>query len=233
MTIMTSRQDKNRKLSNNTQVLKEAQRVQSKTRQSLLRIQQQAAETEVLGGETLQELHSQRQQLHNIDKESKKLHAHLDKSKKLQNTMDRWALNWRGTHKRQAKKDAKFQMKLSKISQESSAFKYPATTHKQAKPLQKKNDILLVTDDDTDSPRQPLDHEDQQALDQIENDDAEIDAMLDATSDALDRLDRLALEMKEESQAHYKVIDKHDESITKAHTKQQVLNGRMKRMLGR
>ena len=89
-----------------------------------------------------------------------------------------------------------------------------------------------MNDNDADSPQPALSHEDQQALDRIEHDDAEIDAMLDATSDALDRLDQLALEMKQESLAHSQVIDKHDESITKANVKQHVLNGRMKRMLG-
>lgn len=235
---MTTRHEENKTaLSNNTKVLQQAQRVQSKTRESIRRIQQQAAETESLGGETLLELHSQRQQLDTIDKETKKLHAHLEKSNKLQNTMDRWALHWGRSGKRLAKKQAKLQQQNVKISQEqtrnvntssaaaSSSFKNMSNT--------KQNDVLLtMNDNDADSPQPALSHEDQQALDCIEHDDAEIDAMLDATSDALDRLDQLALEMKQESQAHSQVIDKHDESITKANVKQHVLNGRMKRMLG-
>ena len=126
---MTTRHEENKTtLSNNTQVLQQAQRVQSKTRESIRRIQQQAAETELLGGETLLELHSQRQQLDTIDKETKKLHAHLEKSKKLQNTMDRWALHWGRSGKRLAKKEAKLQQRNVKISQEqtSNVNTYPA-----------------------------------------------------------------------------------------------------------
>lgn len=229
---MTSR---NNKLSNNKQVLQEAEHVQDKTRESLLRIQQQAAEAEILGTETLSELHSQKQQLHSIEKETKKLHSHLSHSNKLQNRMDRWALNWRGTHKRQAKKEAQLHMKLKEKKSSSTATveQYKASNNK-TKSKKNKNNVLLTTDDNNDNraPPQALSEEDKQALSRIEENDADIDAMLDSASDALDRLDFLAMSMKEEAQAHGKVIDTHTESITKAHTKQQVLNGRMKRMLG-
>jgi len=227
------------KLSSNKQVLQEAEHVQSKTRESLIRIQEQAAAAELLGGETLEELYNQRQQLYTIEKESNKLNSHLRKTSKLQNQFDRWAGHWRGSHKREAKRDAKEQLGFSRKEKENkSANKYKvtasSTTANINKKKKKKDDVLHSVSRNTgkdNTETQELDQEDLEALDRVKQNDAEIDEMLDAADRALDRLNCLASSIKEETQTHSQQIDTTDALLEKANTKQQVINGRLKRLL--
>lgn len=224
-------------LTSNKQVLSETRRVQGKTRESLLRIQQQAAETKVLGEETLAELQSQRNTLQKIETESHKLNAHLTKTSQLQNTFDRWAFKIGGRDKRQAKQEATLEASLKKKEKENASNKpnytMPSSTNNKMK--KKKKDVLHAVSENTGkdgSFAQQLDDEDRATLQRIESEDDEINEMLDAADLALDRLDFLASSINQEATSHSKQIDTNDALIEKAHTKQHVINGRLKRALG-
>ena len=90
----------------NEQCLNEADDVQQKTKDALLRIQRQTAETEQVAESTLDELRKQGEQLDNIQDEVSSVNRKLDESSNLQNRFDRWAGNWLGGKKREALKEA-------------------------------------------------------------------------------------------------------------------------------
>jgi hypothetical protein len=98
--------------SENQKVLSDAADVQDKTKQSVLRIQKQAAETESIGAATLEELRRQGNQMDEINTDLDNVSAKLDVSAGLQDKFDRWAGNWFGGKKREAMKDAAAEIAL-------------------------------------------------------------------------------------------------------------------------
>eukprot|EP01035_Chromulina_nebulosa_P059415 gene59415-81324_t len=92
--------DRNRKM------LNETSDIQNKTKEAIWRIQQQAAATEGIGNETLQELRRQGNQMDDINAELESVSSKLDQSAALQRTFDRWAGNWLGGKKASAMKEA-------------------------------------------------------------------------------------------------------------------------------
>ena len=234
---------------NTAQVLDHAQHVQSKTRDALLRIQEHAVESELLGNETLEQLQAQRQQLDAIQSEGGKLNARLRQTSKLQNRMDRWAGHWRGAHKRQAKKEAQWERKCGKENTSvckdkhgtvaSAVVVHGAMTTRGAS--SKKQHMLHNStaannkkkEEEEDAQEQEeLSEQDRAALCRVEENDEEIDGMLESAGLILDRLDQLAVSIKEETQTHSEQISNVDETLDKAHGKQVVINKRLKRMLG-
>lgn len=94
----------------NLKMLNEASDLQSKTKESVFRIQKQVAETEDLGTQTIEQLRRQGQQMDEINTEIEGVGAKLDHSEQLMTTFDFWAFNWFGGKKRQAHKDAAAQI---------------------------------------------------------------------------------------------------------------------------
>ena len=94
----------------NAQVLGEAEDVQQKTKDAMLRIQQQTAATEDLAEATLEELRAQGETMDNIQRDLDQVNSKLETTDKLQNQFDRWAGNWGGWKKSAAKKEAQEQM---------------------------------------------------------------------------------------------------------------------------
>jgi len=77
----------------NLSMLKEADSIQDKTLEALQRAQRDAAETEGLGIETLQELGKQGDQMDTIDTEVDRAHHKLETSSRLQKQFERWTGN--------------------------------------------------------------------------------------------------------------------------------------------
>lgn len=232
-------------LSTNKQVLEETQRVQSKTRESIRRTQQMVADAEELGQETLDELHNQRSQLSKIETETRKLHSHQNKTASLLNKWDRWSLNLTGSSKRRAKQEAKEEMNIHYQKKES---KTAALNHKlqqeesqrtQKKKISrrtKKKDVLHAVSQNTGKDKdfsQGLDSQDCETLTNIQRDDDEIDEMLDAADAALDRLDLLASNIKQETSIQSQTLEVHEKLADKSNAKQLTINGRMRRALGK
>lgn len=76
----------------NQLVLQEVGEIQHQTRESLQRIQQQVAETDIIGSLTLASLDEQRNHVDRISKETNRLNDSLDKTKKLQYRFAAWSL---------------------------------------------------------------------------------------------------------------------------------------------
>ena len=95
------------------QMLNQADDLQDKTKEAILRIQRQAAETEDVGSLTLEELRRQGQQLDDIDAELSHTDAQLKQTKKLQNKFDWWAGNWLGGKKNTALREAKHEIAMN------------------------------------------------------------------------------------------------------------------------
>ena len=95
------------------QMLDQADDLQDKTKEAILRIQRQAAETQEVGSLTLEELRRQGQQLDDIDAELSHTDAQLKQTKKLQNKFDWWAGNWLGGKKNTALREAKHEIAMN------------------------------------------------------------------------------------------------------------------------
>jgi hypothetical protein len=87
----------------NMQVLQDTTNIQDKTKEAVGRIQKQAAESELIGIHTLEEMRKQGQQMDNINGQVLSTNEKLDKAEALQNRFERW--HWGGT-KKIAKADA-------------------------------------------------------------------------------------------------------------------------------
>eukprot|EP01032_Pedospumella_encystans_P013203 gene13203-15214_t len=90
----------------NLKKLQEADKIQDKTQDAILRIQRQTAEAEELGAQTLDELRRQGQQMDDINSELESVSSKLDTSRALQSKFDAWAGNWLGGKRRAAMNEA-------------------------------------------------------------------------------------------------------------------------------
>jgi hypothetical protein len=90
----------------NAQMLNEAEALQGKTKEAMIRIQRQQAETESLAEATLEELRHQGEQMSSIHTDMEGVSTKLDEANNLQNRFDRWAGNWLGIKKRAALDEA-------------------------------------------------------------------------------------------------------------------------------
>ena len=93
----------------NAQLLEEAEAIQDKTKDSILRMKQQTAETEEIGKATLEELRRQGEQIDENQAAVDQIDEKLNKASSLQNEFDRWAGNWFGGKKRAAQREAKLE----------------------------------------------------------------------------------------------------------------------------
>ncbi len=100
-------------------VLAETNDIQSKTKDTIFRIKQQASETEALGAATLEELRKQGQQMDDINSELESVNTKLDQSQALQSRFDRWAGNWFGGKKNAALKEAQQEIAEAQKSEHS------------------------------------------------------------------------------------------------------------------
>lgn len=90
----------------NQKMLEETNEIQDKTKETIYRIQRQAAEAEELGTETIEELRRQGTQMDDINAELDNVSSKLDQSSALQSRFDRWAGNWLGGKKAAAHREA-------------------------------------------------------------------------------------------------------------------------------
>ena len=90
----------------NKKMLSEADDTQQKTKEAILRIQQQTAQTEGLGTATLEELRAQGRQMDDINMEVQNVNAKLDTASHLQDRFDAWSGNIFGFKKRAANREA-------------------------------------------------------------------------------------------------------------------------------
>lgn len=90
----------------NMKVLAETDDVQNQTKDAIDRIKKQTAETEELGGATLEELRKQGRQMDDINSELESVNNKLDQSGALQERFNLWAGNWFGGKKKEANAEA-------------------------------------------------------------------------------------------------------------------------------
>jgi hypothetical protein len=90
----------------NASLIRDAEDTQQKTKDAILRIQQQTEATKELGGATLDELRAQSKQMDDIHMEVHNLNSKLDTTAGLQDRFDRWSGFWFGGKKRAANAEA-------------------------------------------------------------------------------------------------------------------------------
>lgn len=90
----------------NQKMLSEAEETQQKTKDAVLRIQQQTAATEDLGKATLDELQAQGRQMNDINNDIDDVNSKLDTASGLQDKFDIWSGSLFGIGKRKANAEA-------------------------------------------------------------------------------------------------------------------------------
>jgi hypothetical protein len=226
----------------NAEVIHEADGIQQNTKVALYRIQQQAAQIEELGDNTLSKMKHQHYQSKKIQEDAENLNSSLKKTKKLQNSFDRLTGNWRGRHKKQAQIEAKEYIaaadknhELDRVGRQNSdteKYKYAVSSH--TKVVKKLPDQAKLTSSVVATSRredQNLDAEEKMGLDRLASNENDIDAMLDQMAPSLDRLVEMSMSMGEETQAQCANMDKLTKAVKKGNTKQAIANSRIKRNL--
>lgn len=235
----------------NKKALQEAADIQAETQAALQRIQQQAAETEELGATTLEELQEQRQKMDNILEAGDELHAHLDKTEKLQNKLSRWSLFFnRKAARRDANKEAEKVETSNKVSSkrqarmamteadslvpvrkdESTARKGKRPTNKNKKngggddmPVDHKKGLMYGVG--------AIDEENMDELNALADTDAAIDSTMDSVSAQLDSLVGMSKSIGSEVKTQSKGVDEIHDQIESANYKQKVVSNRGRRFM--
>lgn len=101
----------------NMKVLNEAEETQQKTKEAVMRIQQQASATEDLGAATLEELRAQGRQMDDINNDITEVNAKLDTASSLQDKFDVWSGSLFGFGKRKANKEAAAQIASKQLEE--------------------------------------------------------------------------------------------------------------------
>jgi hypothetical protein len=223
-------------------VIDEAEGIQQRTKDALLRIQQQAAQTEELGACTLEHLQEQRYQMKRIQMDAATLDIHLSKTKRLQDRCDRWAGNWFGAKRRAASDEAAEQMAAVERARTKGAIggKRGAMILSSKKKGDKQGPGTVVIpypfpstmdsshSDENDGEIPQLDEESKAGLRRIEKADDAIDCMMDETSEALARLANISAAMQEETKTTNGELGEVTETLGMASSKQAYVNARVK-----
>jgi len=245
-------------LSTNAEVIREAEIIQQKTKDSLLRVERQAAQAEALGENTLAELQKQRYQTQRIQMDGEDLNAKISKAKRLQQRFDNWSLNVGGFQKRSARREAKEEIKASlrtsirsQIGKEESdikevngdvnaspkkrkrKYRNPSRSRKTKIMVQPSRRTDLIQCDRNDPENANLDDESMVGLERLAKNDVDIDVMLDKTASTLDQLAALSVSINNETKAQKIKIETLTETLDKASKKQTFVNVRAKRFIKR
>jgi hypothetical protein len=215
--------------------LNEAEYAQDQTKDAILRIKAQLANTEDLAVNTLSNLYTQRTQTRQIELEMDRIQSALDQTIKLQNRFDRWNLHWGGRNMRQAKKEAKIQMKGFERQMESikiiGKVEDEIMTDIETRAATPKLNVVCSPNLEEEFQKLPLDQEFQQTMARIHHTDKEVDDMLGGIKESIDRLQLMSLQMHVETECSAKVLNKASNRVDKAHGKQLTANGRLNKNL--
>jgi hypothetical protein len=227
-------------LNTNEDVIQAADGIQHKTKTALYRIQQQADQTEELGGNALAKMREQRLQANKVRMDAEDLNVNLDKTTKMQNSFDRWSGNWFSRREKQA--PTRVDKKVTSVVERRQKQNIDLNTEKKKASKARKRgsraSSKVVTDlfdrENTFSngvTNSELDDDTKIGFDRLMNTDNDIDAMLDEAGASLDRLAGLAMTLGEEGQSQRTTMDTLTKTVDNVNTKQAEINSRVKRSL--
>jgi hypothetical protein len=232
-------------------LLQHADEIQQKSTEAVRRCQQQLMETEELGRQTIQEIHSQNTTMTRIQDSADMTNAKLDHTHKLLNRYDRWAFHWYGRNKRQAYKEGKqikteakvlakqqketqFTIKTKKASvdkNDNHAFDRSQLLPSSDQSQQRTVNTTPIDTDTGGSVESPLDDETKQDLRRIEDQDIELDCMLDDMVESLNRISDISKTMNHDVQKGNQQMDRVIQKVDQVNHKQFVAHGRLRRNL--
>ena len=228
------------------QVLRQASKLQSATKQALYRIQSQVSDTAMLGCATLEELHLQREHLDRIMVEGDRLEVAVDTTEKLQNRFARGSLRFGNASaaRRLVNKETKFRTSMEERGRERAAeitqqinspdieVSLPVIT-KHSQPRERsirKNKESTTEILTTGSARKSLlfgvSVAPVSGLEQLEQNDDEIEETLEGLGSHIDELVRMSNEMAYTVQSQDKSLQHVNQQLERVTTKQQVANHR-------
>mmetsp|Transcript_33370 Transcript_33370/g.44244 ORF Transcript_33370/g.44244 Transcript_33370/m.44244 type:complete len:241 (-) Transcript_33370:137-859(-) len=231
----------------NAQVLGEAKTIQQKTRDSILRTQAQINESEIIGGETLQQLREQREQVGRIQCDIDQTDESLIKTKKMMNRFDKWSFHFSGKNRRAAAAEANESMKRDKkrrsIVKRMKSLPGSIKQSRRGSDLTKNGSLIVksVKSADSNDVRggggvgysqedvDKLDAESKAGLADIKKNDDDIDQMLDHVAFSLDKLTALSMSIQEETRAQTKVLEEMDDGMDGVTKDFREVNGRIRR----
>uniref|UniRef100_A0A7S2GWX9 t-SNARE coiled-coil homology domain-containing protein n=1 Tax=Helicotheca tamesis TaxID=374047 RepID=A0A7S2GWX9_9STRA len=228
----------------NAEVLGEADILQRKTKESVIRLQNQADQMEILADGTIEQLKEQRHQMDRIQLDVDSTDEELVKSKKLLNRFGKWSGHWAGRDKRAAKAEAEASIKrdqkrekvFRRIKGVPSSMKLKRRDSSdlkngklKVKSIRKAETPITPTNDIGKEEIDKLDDEEREGLAKIKKNDNEIDQMLDHVSSSLDTLASLSLIMREETQMQTTKLEEVNADVTKTTKDFYEVNSRMRR----
>eukprot|EP00578_Thalassiosira_sp_NH16_P009266 CAMPEP_0181121110 /NCGR_PEP_ID=MMETSP1071-20121207/24551_1 /TAXON_ID=35127 /ORGANISM="Thalassiosira sp., Strain NH16" /LENGTH=236 /DNA_ID=CAMNT_0023205883 /DNA_START=423 /DNA_END=1130 /DNA_ORIENTATION=- len=229
-------------LKTNAEALEATSDIQQRTKAALIRMQQQAAQSQEVGAETLTSLQQQQQQTERIKNDAKRMEYELNKTDRSLNKFDRLSGKIFGRRKRAAKKEVEAAVNAGVLKSSSSAGSNRGVvgasadnkvkSHK-AVPMRPKAQAMNASApaEMNNNRSRGLSKEERAKMMDIQKNDEEIDDMLGAMDEVLDNLNELGIQMKEEVDAQNSKMDTVAEKIDRTNKKQAVVNSRVQRSL--
>lgn len=229
-------------LKTNAEALDATSDIQQRTKAALIRMQQQAAQSQEVGAETLTSLQQQQQQTERIKNDAKRMEYELNKTDRSLNKFDRLSGKIFGRRKRAAKKEVEAAVNAGVLKSSSSAGSNRGVvganatnkvkSHKAVPMRPKAQAMNASAPAEMNSNRsRGLSKEERAKMMDIQKNDEEIDDMLGAMDGVLDNLNELGIQMKEEVDAQNSKMDTVAEKIDRTNKKQAVVNSRVQRSL--
>ena len=248
--LVKSRPKKNQApdLHSDKETLEEASDIQRRTKDSIERIQQNAAATKEVGITTLEELETQRRTLERIQLEGDRTENNLKTAERLQNKLSRWSLafNRKAARKTAEKaRDHEEEMEQKKVerNQRLEPEQAPSveeeviiTKHGKGKKEMRKSKKKKKDSETPARAKGPKSHQrlysgDDSDLQKLDEEDQEINEGLDVIGSQLDEIMNMAEAMGSETKAHGRGLDDVTDQMTEMNHQQRVVNNRTGRFL--
>jgi hypothetical protein len=217
------------------QALVAAAELQQKSKDVLVRLQQNLETTQQVGGMTLDDLHAQRLQLENMERQGDRLHEKLDETEYLQSKLG----SWFGGKRKQTNKNKNKNKKVvtNPASSESlplpknprwilgrSSKKQSVASHDHEEPT-----AVRIGSLEKDAVLYKGEHRDKMKA--LATGDQEIDAHMDFIGDQLGSLLTMAQEIGTETKLHGQRIGTVDKLISDAQVRQEKVNKKASRLI--
>jgi hypothetical protein len=213
--------------------LAETAEMQQQTKEALQRIKEQAQDTEDMGAMTLEDLKQQKYATNTILEEADRIDKGLDETKRLQNKLGRWTMNFgRGGGEGVSQKRGQSPKRGTSPKRDES----PKRDKPQKRGKSPKRGAAPKPPKASDEPdilqgASGLKEHYADEFDNLAENDEEIDAMLDDTAAILGRLEVLSSNINNEVQQQSDVLEEVATNVEKVNHKQEVANIRARNFL--
>ena len=239
----------------NKELVEQAQCLQQRSHETVYRVQRQLHETEELGENALRGLEQQRARLDGLQTSTDQLGTKLDHTNRLLNRFDRWAGHWGGANRREAQKEgkqkameiiderklkAKENLGDARISKNTAWIKNETAMEQQKHKAGKDELFSQRTNYQSHCVKaseakyaQQLDEETEAEIQCLESADRDLDDLMGAMGESLDRLQLLSKSLGDNAVKSGEAMEATATKLDSATRKQTVVLGRLRRNLNK